>query len=65
MIFRSAHPPLLISSNVVKDYQRSLDISTVLWLRDVPILYVNQSGNIYLVINTPNIVQVFSRYDDA
>ena len=55
----------VINSNVVKDYQRSIDVSTVLWLRDVPILYVNQSGNVYLVINSPNVVKVFSRFDDS
>ncbi|KAK8800360.1 hypothetical protein WA171_004991, partial [Blastocystis sp. BT1] len=54
-----------LSNHIVKDHQRVLDVTTVLWLKNVPILYVNQSGNIYLVINSDNIVKVYSRFDET
>ena len=57
--------PSFSFSHIVKDHQRALDVTTVLWVKNVPILYVNQSGNIYLVINTDNIIRVYSRFDDT
>lgn len=51
-------------SHVVKDYQRVLDVSSVLWLKNVPILYVDQSGSVYLVVNIDNVIKVYSRFDE-
>ena len=42
-----------------------MDVTAVLWLKNVPILYVNQSGNVYLVVNSENIVRVYSRFDET
>ncbi|KAK8802363.1 hypothetical protein WA588_005334 [Blastocystis sp. NMH] len=53
-----------LSTHIVKDYQRVLDVSSVLWLKNVPILYVSQSGSVYLVVNIDNIIKVYSRFDE-
>ena len=41
-----------------------LDVSSILWLKNVPILYVSQSGSVYLVVNIDNIIKVYSRFDE-
>ena len=52
-------------SDIVKEYQRWLEVSTILCARDIPILHVVQSGNLYLVLTAKNIIHVISKYDET
>lgn len=50
-------------SDIIKKYQRVIEVSTVLFASNVPLLYVQQSGRFYLIITLDNIIRIVSKFD--
>lgn len=53
----------LTCSEIIKKYQRVIEVSTVLFANNVPLLYVQQSGRFYLIITLDNIIRIISKFD--
>ena len=51
------------ASDIIKKYQRVIEVSTVLFANNVPLLYVQQSGRFYLIITLDNIIRIVSKFD--
>ena len=50
-------------SDIIKKYQRVIEVSTVLFASNVPLLFVQQSGRFYLIITLDNIIRIVSKFD--
>ena len=50
-------------SDLIKKYQRVLEVSTVLFVTNIPLLYVHQSGKKYLIMTLENVVRIISKFD--
>lgn len=48
----------------MKEYQRCLEVTTVLCIDKAPVLHVTQSGNMYIVITIDCIFAIFSKFDE-
>lgn len=53
----------IMCSDLIKKYQRVLEVSTVLFVTNVPLLYVHQSGKKYLIMTLENVVRIISKFD--
>ncbi|OAO17118.1 hypothetical protein AV274_1144 [Blastocystis sp. ATCC 50177/Nand II] len=52
-----------LSNDIIKKYQRVIEVSTVLFASNVPLLFVQQSGRFYLIITLDNIIRIVSKFD--
>ena len=50
-------------SDLIKKYQRVLEVSTVVFVNNVPLLYVHQSETKYLIMTLENVIRIISKFD--
>lgn len=60
---RRRYCPEIMHSDLIKKYQRVLEVSTVVFVNNVPLLYVHQSEKKYLIMTLENVIRIISKFD--